>query len=123
MPPPEKVSSVEEWLGLPELAVTSLATDEETGSIVTVIKVGFLGVSEADCRKVRIEAKPVVGNKCVLPTSLVEQYGTRQLVRLSLDLAPWAIECVALANAGRNPFPSQVEFGELDGRMFAEFVL
>jgi hypothetical protein len=80
------------------------------------MKVGFLGVSEADCRKVRIEAKPIVGNKCVLPTSLVEQYGARQLVRLSLDLAPWVIECVALANAGRNPFPSQVEFGELDGR-------
>jgi hypothetical protein len=123
MPPREAITSIEEWLSLPELSIPSLATDKETGSICTVIKVGFLGVSEADCRKMRIRAKPVVGNKCVLPTSVVEQNGARQLVRLSLDLAPWVIDCVTLANTGRKPFPSKVEFGELNGRLYAEFVL
>lgn len=123
MEPGEQITSIEEWLKLSELTVPSLGSNKEPGLIVAVIKVGFLAVGEADCRKMRIYARRVLGDKCVLPTALVEQSGVRQLVRLSLDLAPWVIDCVALANAGQNQFPSKVEFGALNGRAYAEFAL
>jgi hypothetical protein len=118
-----KISSAKEWMKLPEIGVPELESQIETGVIESVVKVGFLGLSAADCRKAKIKTRPVLGLRCVLPTAVVDRHGKTELARLPLDLAPWVVECVGLAQAGRNQFPAQVEFGKLQGRVYAEFVL
>lgn len=66
--------------------------------------------------------RPGPGSKYVLPTAVVEFAGEFQLCRLPLELAPWAFDCVALANGLANPFPSEVEFGVLNGRVYAQLL-
>ena len=53
MPSKESVRPVEEWLELPELSAPRIRSERDDGAVVTVLKVGFLAVSQHDCRKVR----------------------------------------------------------------------
>ncbi len=119
----EKISSVQEWVDLPQISLPSVGSAKERGSVYKVFKVGLLGVSRADCERMNLSVTPSHGDKCVLPTAVIEFARKRQLCRLPLELAPWTFECVAMANAGRNPFPSDVKFGVLEGRPYAEFAL
>lgn len=117
----DRVSSIEEWVRLPEISVPLVQSERDTGSVVTVAKVGFLAVNSADCQKAGIAADASLG-KCILPTVVVGAGSQRQLYRLTVELGVWAFECVALAQEGRLRFPCEVEFGRLDGRAYAEFV-
>jgi hypothetical protein len=117
------VNSIAEWLKLPEIFVPTLRNKDESGSVLAIVKVGFLAVSEAECYKMGVAAERGPGGKCVLPTAIITTDGTSQLYRLPVELARWAFDSVALAHAGRNVFPSNVEFGKLSGRVYAEHVL
>lgn len=117
-----KVESATEWLALPELAVPVLATTNETGSLFMVHKVGFLFLDVADCREAKIEAPIVDRGKCALPTITADYAGERTLCRVPLELSEWALSCVAMAHRGIRPFPCQVEFGSIDGQMYAELL-
>ena len=88
---------------------------------MAVVKVGFLAVSPADCAAARVSAPALAGDKCILPTAVIELDQRPQLHRLPVGLANWVIDCVALARAGKNQFPAQVEFGELRGAPYADF--
>lgn len=117
-----KVASAIEWLALPELAVPVIASTSEAGAVFVVHKVGFLFLDAADCRKAKIEAPIVDRGKCALPTVTADYAGQRTLCRLPLDLSEWALSCVAMAQQGRRPFPCRIEFGSIEGRMYAEML-
>ena len=53
MPSKESVRSVEEWLELPELSAPRIRSERDDGAVVTVLKVGFLAVSQENYRKAR----------------------------------------------------------------------
>jgi hypothetical protein len=72
MPSKESVRSVEERLELPELSAPRIRSERDDGAVVTVLKVGFLAVSQEDCRKAGVTAPVVTGGKCFLPTAVVD---------------------------------------------------
>lgn len=45
-----------------------------------------------------------------------------QILRLPESLVEWAMTTVAVALTMANPFPSEVEFGIVDGRAYAEIL-
>jgi hypothetical protein len=116
------IQSVAGWLALPEIALPALVGAGEKGSVVMVFKVGFLAVSEVECAKADIRANRGPAGKCLLPTATVNFASVRQLCRLPIALSEWTYGCVNMAMSGRNPFPSDVEFGVLNGRTYAELV-
>ena len=116
-----RIVSVSEWLGLPEISTPHISGESEEGATSTVLKVGFLAVSGTDCETARVSASLLVGDRCILPTAVIELGGGPVLRRLPIGLANWVIDCVALAKAGKKLFPTQVEFGELHGNPYADF--
>ncbi len=120
-PPSLIVTTLDEWRALPEIAFPGVAETSATGSIYALRKVGFLAVPEAQCPPDLREAL-AVGDKRLLPTTVIEFDGGLQLCRLPIELSPWARQCVELAHSGMNPFPSRVEFGRLKGRAYAEIL-
>jgi len=117
------VLSISDWLALPEVRVPTLQDDTETGLVMMVVKVGFLLATEAECEAAHISAEPGPNGKFVLPTAMIQDTELLRLHRLPIRLAPWVFDSVAVAHAGRNLFPSNVEFGELSGEIYAEHVL
>jgi hypothetical protein len=94
--------------------IPEVQSQAQAGNTLRIIKVGFLVASQEDCRKVGIAAQVKMENKCFLPTVLVDQSGLATLHRLQVDLTDWVINCVALARTGKNVFPTEVEFGQLN---------
>jgi len=80
------VLSVSEWLKLPEVSMPSLRSNTETGTIVMVVKVGFLLATEADCRQENLSAEPGPNGKLLLPTAMIQNGGRASLHRLPTDL-------------------------------------
>jgi hypothetical protein len=117
------VLSISDWLALPELRVPTLRDATETGVVMMVVKGGFLLATEAECETARISAEPGLNGKFVLPTAMIQDAKAPRLHRLPTGFASWVLEAVALARAGRNLFPSKVEFGKLNGRIYAEYDL
>jgi hypothetical protein len=112
--------SLSDWRALPEVRVPTLRNDTETGAIVMVAKVGFLLATEAECAEAHISAEPGPNGKFILPTAMILDVKVARLHRLPTGLTSWVLEAVALAHAGKNLFPSKVEFGKLNGRTYAE---
>jgi|SRR5271155_5353677 len=123
MEPKTDVASVSEWLKLREISVPDVRSEREEGSVVTVLKVGFLAVSPTDCAASRVSAPVLASGKCILPTAVIDSNGEPLLHRLPIGLANWVIDCVALARTGERLFPTQVEFGALHGNHYADFQL
>jgi hypothetical protein len=59
----------------------------------------------------------------ILPSVVVDQERSRRRLRLPLQLSAWALDVAALGLAGHFTFPTDIEFGILDGRAYAEFVM
>lgn len=116
------VQTAEAWLALPEITFPVLASQATSGARFTVRKIGFLAVDEVDCERAGIEVKPGPAGKRLLPTSVVEFSSSATLCRLPLELSTWAFEAVNAAHAGFLRLPTTVEFGEIAGRKYAEFV-
>jgi len=100
--------------------------DQATASVYLVVRVGFVNAKLADARAQEISGEsPPDGPRetLPLPTVTVRSDQRDRIYRLPMELNNWAIDMVALAHAGQNLFPCEVEFGILDERPFAEFVL
>ncbi|MBW8012275.1 MAG: hypothetical protein FVQ83_13745 [Chloroflexi bacterium] len=117
------ISSIEEWLELVELQLPNLRDPDEKGTIYNVKKVGFLAVPVKDCAGRIMKTRKIPGNKCLLPTIVLNIESKDELYRLPVELSEWVENCVAMAHSGMSPFPSEVEFGILDGRSYAELLL
>lgn len=117
------VTSIEEYVALPELKIGAVPDEKANSVRYTVHKVGFFPAAAADCARHKIEAdvEPRSG-KCLLPTAVVAKGKEKQFVRLPLSLAEWAAGAVSTAQAGANPFPCEVEFGVLRDRHYAEIL-
>lgn len=118
----EHVNSLEEWLNLTEIKIPQLKNRKDKGEVYKVFKVGFALISPDDCAKKGIKAQRLQGGKSMLPTTVVELETERRLCRLPLALTSWVFDTVAQAHSGMNPFPATVEFGTIDGRIFAEIL-
>jgi len=116
------VKDIAGWLALPELQLPAIDSPQELGTTYMVRKVGFLIVPEAGLPP-ELSSAERQGNKRLLPTAVVDFDGEATLCRLPLALSGWAQYCVGAAHTVTNPFPSEVEFGVLRGRAYAEFKL
>jgi hypothetical protein len=114
------ITDIEGWLKLPNIDIPSLKSENETGSIFEVKKVGFVLVDKNECKRKGLNASEAPGGKCALPTAVVLFNGEYELCSLPLDLSEWVQHCVGMAHAGMNAFPTKVEFGVLNNRAYAE---
>ncbi len=112
------VVSIVEWEALTELPISSLIFDHEKGSIYTVVKLGFLLAKNAIDYNEKIHKQ-----YDYLPTITVSLSGRNQMFRLPISLSVWAFDQIALVRSGEIKFPTEIEFGILNGRMYAEYVL
>ncbi|HYX09282.1 MAG TPA: hypothetical protein VE912_21285 [Bacteroidales bacterium] len=118
-----QVTDIEGWLNLPNIEIPSLQSKKEIGSIFEVKKVGFVLADRNECRAKGLnKASEVLGGKCALPTAVVLFDDKYELCSLPLDLSEWVQQCVAMAQAGMNPFPTKVEFGIINNRAYAEML-
>jgi hypothetical protein len=104
----QKISSVSDWVKLPQISIPRPNNDKETGTVLVVKKVGSLAVSEDDCMKAGAPANRIAENKCILPTAVVELDCRVTLLRLPVEFAGWVFDCVALAKMqSRTNFPQR----------------
>ena len=122
--PKTNVTSLAEWLVLPELFIPTDAQSNGKGAVYRVLKVGFFAATPAECEKKNLTAEPNPSGKCFLPTAFIqEKSGTQQLYRLPISLQEWATTLVALVHDGHpNPLPCEIEFGLKDDRIYAEMI-
>ena len=122
---PPEVVAVPDWLRLTELPLPTIANEQETGRVYRVLRVSAYVVSEDD----RFFLREVFGRAdladglAFLPSVVVDQDGLQQAYRLPLPLSGWAMDTAALGLAGGLEFPTDIEFGVLRGRPYADFVL
>lgn len=118
--PQMAVDTAGNWAALPAIGFPL----EKTGKspIFTMHKVGFLMAPLAECEALGIVGAAQVGDRCVLPTALIEINQRLVLCRMSLPLAEWAIKLVDGANSGKNRLPGLVQFSMAKGRAFAEIL-
>ena len=117
------IQSANEWILLPEPQLPKLKNESESGTIYKVVKVGFLAVPSSQCAKIKVKAKSIPGGHCLLPTAVLLFDNKEELCKLPIELSEWVESSVEMAHAGMNPFPSEVEFGVLRGRVYAEMLL
>ena len=117
------VLSVSEWLALPEVPAPTIRNKGEMGAVLQVAKVGFLLATGADCEKAGISAERGPNGKFALPTAIIQEASGPSLHRLPTALTPWVLLAVKRAHEGQNVFPTKVEFGRLNGRVYAELVI
>lgn len=85
------------------LDIPKLKSNKEHGVIYRVLSVGFFGKN---------------GQPCVT----IYKDEQAQCLLLPKALSDWAFDMVALSNSGGNFFPSEVEFGYINGRYYAEIL-
>ena len=85
------------------LDIPKLKSNKEHGVIYRVLSVGFFGKN---------------GQPCVT----IYKDEQAQSLLLPKALSDWAFDMVALSNSGGNFFPSEVEFGYINGRYYAEIL-
>lgn len=114
------ITSIDEWLTLNRIECPILSSDKDSGSVFEVKKVGFVLADPNECKLKGLDAPKVPGGKSALPTAVVLFDKKFELCSLPFELFGWVEGCVAMAHAGMNPFPTEVEFGVLEGRFYAE---
>ncbi len=116
------IRSLEGWKALPELSIKAIPSEAAAGSVYTVVKVGFFAAAAKDVDYEIPQAAELPHARVALPTALIEVEEGSKLYRLPVELASWAVDLVALAHAGDNVFPEQVEFGLLPSGYYAEIL-
>ncbi len=114
--------SVAEWRSLAPLPMAHISSEQESASVYTVVRIGFIPANTEDARAAGVAGDAPPG-MLPLPTVTVAGAEGERIYRLPIELNGWAVDVVALAHAGQNFFPCDVEFGVISGRPFAEFVL
>jgi hypothetical protein len=116
------VTTTKEWVDLPEIPLETISSPTQRGTVLQVLKAGFLLATPEECKKFRIQGAVARRGRYLLPTIVVETANRRKvLYRLPVALTEWAEACVAAAHVlHTNPFPANVEFGILNGRAYAE---
>jgi len=97
------VTSYKDWNNLNQLAIPFIKSTDEKG---VIYKVKTVGIFNYDSQ--------------FMPTITIIHNGKDELLKLPLELSQWALNCVAMAHSGMETFPSDVEFGVLDDRYYAE---
>ncbi|VAX33355.1 hypothetical protein MNBD_NITROSPIRAE02-1635 [hydrothermal vent metagenome] len=116
------ITNLNGWLNLPNIEMPSLKSEKEKGSVFHVKKVGFVLVDKNECKRKGLNAQQAPGGKCALPTAVVLFGNKYELCSLPLELSEWVQQCVGMAHSGMNAFPTQVEFGVLNNRIYAEML-
>src|SRR5713226_2827076 len=116
------VTTLAEWLALPELFVPTDAQSKGKGAVYRVLKVGFFAAAPEECDKTNLSAERNPSGKCFLPTAFIQQEsGSQRLYRLPISLHEWATTLVALVHDGHtNPLPCDIEFCLKEDRIYAE---
>jgi hypothetical protein len=113
-----RILSIAEWESLEVLPIPKLVSENEKGTVYTVLKVGVLFAKNATDYKEK-EHKEYL----YLPTITVGPGVNKCAFRLPLSLSAWAFDQVALTHSGDIAFPAEVEFGVLNDRVYAEYIL
>lgn len=85
-------------------------------------KHNFLEISNAESEKIyNVLSVGFFGNM-KQPNVTIENNNQIECYLLPLELLNWAISCVSLSNMGSNLFPSQVRFGVINNKYYAELI-
>ena len=117
-----QIKTVSEWLALPEIEIPVISSPDKNGKVYKVKNVGFFMADIGECSSHNIIEKSNLAGKIPLPTIVTEAKNHFRQFRLPVDLNEWAHSCVSLAASGMNGFPCDVEFGNLNGNIYAEFL-
>jgi len=118
------VTTLTEWLSLPEISVPTDAQSKGKGAVYRVLKVGFFAAAPMECEKNNLSVESNLAGKCFLPTAYIRlKDGSEKLHRLPVSLQDWATDLVAHVHAGHgNPLPCDIEFGLKEDRVYAEML-
>jgi hypothetical protein len=117
------VLSVSDWLKLPDVAAPTVRDESETGTIVMVAKVGFLLAIGAECEKAAIRPEHGLNGKHVLPTAMIKD-GDQHLCTGYQPTSRQGSRTPLRSGAHRRePVSPKVEFGRLNGLIYAQFEL
>ena len=114
--------SVAEWIALPTLPMPVIADARERATVYHVVGIAVLPAPAAEVRRIGVTSN-APGGMVPLPTVTVRADQHERLYRLPIELNGWSFDCVALALDGQLHFPCDVEFGVIEGRPYAEFVI
>ncbi len=118
---PGEVKSAREWISLTEPDFPVLSSRDEQGAIYEVSDFGYYPASKAECVAVGIQAdQPNDAMGYALPMAYVKIDQEFELCRLPIGLTSWVLRAILITQRGLNPLPAKVEFGEIDGKVFAE---
>jgi hypothetical protein len=103
------ISNLKEWQNLPELNIKKVNSNQETGSIYKVIRVGFVHIQKNN-------------GMVPHPTITILENQKEVFYRLPIELNEWAYNTVAITHSVENPFPSDVEFCNIKGDYSADIL-
>lgn len=118
----EKVTSAAEWNNLPEPELPTLQSPEETGSIYEVVRFGYYPAAKDECLAIGLTADQPDSVAYALPYAEMKLGQELELCKLPIKLTSWVLRALLITQRGANPLPANIEFGILDGQVFAEIL-
>lgn len=118
----EKINSADEWQNLPAPDLPTLQSAEETGAIYEVVKLGYYPAAKEECLAIGIKADQPHSVAYALPFAHIKLDQDTKLCRLPIELTSWVLRALLITQRGANPLPAKIEFGVIDGRVFAEIL-
>jgi len=118
-----KISTIGDWLGLPEPQFPQIEKSEDTGAVFRVKSVACVVVPTEECKEKGIDTMQVSQGKSILPAFKVKFDGEYLWCRLPTDLSPWVVSCLAQAKAKAaiQSFPTNIEFGVREGKTLFKY--
>lgn len=116
----EKVTSAEQWNNLPGPELPELQSAEESGAAYEVTQLGYYPAAREECMALGIKADQPQGVAYALPIAHMKLGQEIVLCKLPIELTSWVLRAILITQRGANPLPATIEFGKLDGRVFAD---
>lgn len=118
----EKITSAAQWHKLPSLEIPVIQSVEETGVVYEVTRLGYYPAAKEECIAIGLKADQPDSVAYVLPFACIKTDQGDQQCRLPMELTSWALRALLITQRGANPLPANIEFGIVDGRVFAEIL-
>ncbi len=120
--PQHNLRSGKEWMNLPELPTPILASSNDNGAVFVVENISFYITTPSECNQLGLTAERLTDGRFALPIVCVKQDNASTYFRTPLELTGWIFQAIDLFRDSAGSLPSQIEFGVLGGRTYAEFL-
>lgn len=117
-----QIKNTQDWLSLPLMRIPTVKSIEEKGVVHNVQKVGYFVADLEECHNAGIIDNTEQNGDIPLPTIVIKEANDEpRQYRLPVELNNWVYDLIEAARfENKSPFPSDVEFGSVKGRFYAE---